>query len=306
MTSVKIRTSWTDENVVTEGVRIYKSNANFDVNSKPAPLAEILDGREFYEDFDVEENETVYYMLSCFLGEQEVFTECYEVVVTKQIDYVPLSLIGGVSKSSPSGTTQATSRSISEPSGSDSTKILICIVTSFVSVSASADWKLLSNLNNVHVFWKKGIAPSVSHVFTAASSSFMGCYMFLLQPAATINKMSCVSKMQSTSTTVASPTALAPILDVNEQIDGDCFELAWARVNNISGVGVDGSAAGYSTIATYPQPSQTGSIYQLSLMIFGKHRNKGDVVGGGVINMTAGGQPNTLITQTIQLCAYYE
>lgn len=85
MTSVKIRTSWTDENVIVEGVRIYKSNQEFDVNSKPAPLVEIRDGAEFYEDFNVVEGLTYFYMLSCFLSEQEVFTECYEVKAISEL-----------------------------------------------------------------------------------------------------------------------------------------------------------------------------------------------------------------------------
>lgn len=82
MTSVKLRTSWTDENAIIEGVRIYKMNEAFDVNTRPLPLVELTNGEEFYEDFDVTENETVYYMLSCFLGEQEVFTECFEVEIS--------------------------------------------------------------------------------------------------------------------------------------------------------------------------------------------------------------------------------
>lgn len=77
--SIKIKTSWTDSNVIIEGVRIYKSSVNFDVSSRPAVYAEILDGSEFYEDLNVAEGQTYFYMLSCFLGEQEVFTECYEV-----------------------------------------------------------------------------------------------------------------------------------------------------------------------------------------------------------------------------------
>lgn len=76
--SIKIKASWTDNNVIIEGVRIYKSSASFDVNSRPAVYAEILDGSDFYEDFDVTEGQTYFYMLSCFLGEQEVFTKCYE------------------------------------------------------------------------------------------------------------------------------------------------------------------------------------------------------------------------------------
>ena len=78
--SVKIKTSWSDNNVIVEGVRIYKSLAPFDAYSRPEPLVEILDGSLVYEDFGVEYGQTYFYMLSCFLGEQEVFTECFEVL----------------------------------------------------------------------------------------------------------------------------------------------------------------------------------------------------------------------------------
>ncbi|WP_445346255.1 LamG domain-containing protein [Acinetobacter bohemicus] len=81
--SIKIKTSWTDSNVIIEGVRIYKSLTFFDVSNRPVPLVEIRDGAEFYEDFDVVVDQTYFYMLSCFMGEQEVLTECYEVK-TKQ------------------------------------------------------------------------------------------------------------------------------------------------------------------------------------------------------------------------------
>lgn len=77
--SIKIKTSWTDNNAIIEGVRIYKSAMSFDVNSKPTVYAEILDGSEFYEDLDAIEGQTYFYMLSCFLGEQEAFTECFEI-----------------------------------------------------------------------------------------------------------------------------------------------------------------------------------------------------------------------------------
>ena len=81
--SIKIKTSWIDSNIIIEGVRVYKSLTAFDVGSRPAPHIEILDGAEFYEDFDVVEDQEYFYMLSCFLGEQEAFTECYSVDTTR-------------------------------------------------------------------------------------------------------------------------------------------------------------------------------------------------------------------------------
>ncbi|ENW90562.1 MULTISPECIES: hypothetical protein [Acinetobacter] len=78
-TSIKLKMVWVDSNEIIEGVRIYKSASSFTSLSKPAVYAEILDGSDFYEDFNVEDGETYFYMLSCFLGDQEVFTECFEV-----------------------------------------------------------------------------------------------------------------------------------------------------------------------------------------------------------------------------------
>lgn len=77
--SIKLKIAWVDSNVIVEGVRVYKNSTLFDTNSLPAIYAEITDGSLFYEDFDVIEGNTYFYMLSCFLGEQEVFTECFEV-----------------------------------------------------------------------------------------------------------------------------------------------------------------------------------------------------------------------------------
>lgn len=77
--SIKLKIGWEDDNVIIEGVRIYKSDNEFNTNTLPLQTVEITDGSLFYEDFDVIENETYFYMLSYFLGEREAFTECFEV-----------------------------------------------------------------------------------------------------------------------------------------------------------------------------------------------------------------------------------
>lgn len=78
--SIKLKIGWTDNNVIIEGVRIYKSFTPFEVSTLPEVYTEILDGSLFYEDFDVIDGQTYFYMLSCFLSEREVFTECFEVI----------------------------------------------------------------------------------------------------------------------------------------------------------------------------------------------------------------------------------
>lgn len=79
MTSIKIKTNWETNNIVSDGVRIYKKTELFNSDNLPQPLVEITDGSEFYEDLDVIEGQTYFYMLSCFLNKQEVFTECFRV-----------------------------------------------------------------------------------------------------------------------------------------------------------------------------------------------------------------------------------
>lgn len=77
--SVKIKISWDNENVVSESVRIYRADSTFASTSLPPLLTEITGDVYEYEDFNIIENQTYFYMLSAKLGEQEVFTECFEV-----------------------------------------------------------------------------------------------------------------------------------------------------------------------------------------------------------------------------------
>lgn len=94
MTSIKIKTNWETNNIVSNGVRIYKKTELFDSDNLPQPLVEITDGSEFYEDLDIIEGQTYFYMLSCFLGEQEVFTECFKVDAKKPSPYNGIYIVG--------------------------------------------------------------------------------------------------------------------------------------------------------------------------------------------------------------------
>ena len=79
--SVKIKITWDDLNVISEGVRIYKNASTFTSSSLPAVYATVAYGVAEFEDLDVVEKQTYFYMLSSFLDEQEVFTDCYEVEI---------------------------------------------------------------------------------------------------------------------------------------------------------------------------------------------------------------------------------
>lgn len=96
--SVKIKINWDNENVVSESVRIYRADSIFTSANLPPLLAEIFNDVDEYEDLAVLEGLTYYYMLSAKLGDQEVFTECFEVKVMKN----PVDLVFVRALTSPS------------------------------------------------------------------------------------------------------------------------------------------------------------------------------------------------------------
>lgn len=77
--SVKIKINWDNENVVSESVRIYRADTLITTPAQEMLIATIFGNVYEYEDLTTAEGQTYYYMLSAKLGEQEVFTECYEV-----------------------------------------------------------------------------------------------------------------------------------------------------------------------------------------------------------------------------------
>ena len=85
--SVKIKINWDNENVVSESVRIYRADSIFTPTSLPPLLTEIFGDIYEYEDTATIDGNTYFYMLSAKLGEQEVFTECFEVVADVNVVY---------------------------------------------------------------------------------------------------------------------------------------------------------------------------------------------------------------------------
>lgn len=88
--SIKIKINWDNENVVSESVRIYRADSIFTPTSLPPLLTEIVGNVYEYEDLTTVEDQTYFYMLSAKLGEQEVFTECFDVVAEQDIDLLQL------------------------------------------------------------------------------------------------------------------------------------------------------------------------------------------------------------------------
>lgn len=301
--SIKIKTSWTDNNAIVEGVRIYKSTASFDVNTLPAIYAEILDGGDFYEDLNVIEGQTYFYMLSCFLGEQEVFTECYEIVASKgaaELEFVSGSLL----KNGPPSALSVSSIAASEPSQSTTDKILIAIVSTQAAIQTPNGWNLLSNRLNTFVFWRKGGNPGISHAFQLVSGfSQLSVYMFLLQPSFEISTVECVSALSSKSTTAEDPTAPSPILTAPASKRG--YEIMLGKPQYAQQTGSTGAVStGYTLIATHMYPTKIGDPYHTDLILGARKRAKGEQVGGGVITQINAYQPSILFMQTIQICAY--
>lgn len=300
--SIKLKIGWIDNNVIVEGVRIYKSSALFDVNTLPAVYAEITDGSIFYDDFDIVEGRTYFYMLSCFLGEREVFTECYDVTTSKgaaELEFVSGSLV----KNGPPSPSSESSISANEPSQSTSDKILIAIVSSQAAIQTPPGWTLLSSKLNTFVFWRKGGSPGLLHIFrTQSGGTQLSVYMFLLKPSFEINTVECVSSLSSKSTTSADPTAPSPILTT--ALDKRGYEIMLGKPQYAHQAGSTGSVSnGYTLIATHMYPTKVGDPYHTDLILGGRSRAKGEQVGGGVITQINAYQPSILFMQTIQICA---
>ena len=77
--SVKIKVNWDNENIVSESVRIYRSDSIFTTETLPLFLVELFGDVYEYEDTTTVEDQTYFYMLSAKLDNQEAFTECFEV-----------------------------------------------------------------------------------------------------------------------------------------------------------------------------------------------------------------------------------
>lgn len=83
--SIKIKINWDNDNAVSELVRIYRADSLFTTATQVMLIATIVGDVYEYEDFDVIENQTYFYMLSVKLDAQEVFTECFEVKASAEI-----------------------------------------------------------------------------------------------------------------------------------------------------------------------------------------------------------------------------
>lgn len=76
----KNKITWQNQNVLSDAVVIYKSNSTFTSATKPEPLVTITDPTILqYEDMEVEDGKSYYYMLSAKLQSFEKFSEVKKV-----------------------------------------------------------------------------------------------------------------------------------------------------------------------------------------------------------------------------------
>lgn len=232
MTSVKLRTSWTDNNVVIEGVRIYKSNQAFTVETRPQPLVEITNGFLFYEDFDVEPGQTWYYMLSCFLAEQEVFTECFEVEIIK--DYVPLNFVS--CEESSVGLSGGT---INKNFVNQVGDLLILIsntnqeYTSDV-VGSPPGFVLIDRLGGAYVYGK--IATSANEYISRTFASGGGCFLVSLRASGSFTSFGVDSSIKYEVKTGSSSSISGAFQTFNSGVSsgGDLYAVKYSQQESLS------------------------------------------------------------------------
>lgn len=75
---LKIKITWDNVNVINTTVRVYKKSTAFTHTSLPGVLVELPSNIHEYDDADVIEGDTWFYMVSCYDGSSERFSACYE------------------------------------------------------------------------------------------------------------------------------------------------------------------------------------------------------------------------------------
>lgn len=296
--SIKIKASWTDNNVIIEGVRIYKSSASFDVNSRPAVYAEILDGSKFYEDLNVAEGQTYFYMLSCFLGEQEVFTECYEIVAQAAAKYALLSLNGGMWNAGLAsvGTSITVAEKVTEPNS-----VNILIVNAPGVVLNVTGWTYFTSLNGIQYYYRIGSVLNRTTIIAGDVARYLGYALFNLKANTPIVDV----ELKIATASYNNPsigTTVNPVFPlIVDPIDEDSF-FAHYWVQG----GSDGRQVTQNTPATYTKLPSMGypnasNPYSTGFSGFGKSVLAGQQaqVTGQFLNVYSG----AYWCHTLQICA---
>lgn len=301
--SIKLKIGWTDNNVITEGVRIYKSSTLFDVNTLPAIYAEIIDGSLFYEDLDVIDGQTYFYMLSCFLGEQEMLTECYEVLAQKE---VTLTLTGGPTLSTAKGTL-ISSYNIAEPYRTGENLITVMLMS-----QGEDNLVGLENWNHAwsggggwgfRIFWKHH-ESNKAHSFRKSDNAAFRMDIALLTffSESVISALSVVANsvaLSSATSPVTTPPITAPLDKAGWQIavvNRPIVNTTWTTTAPDGYIGIILSAGSTGT-------SENNSYNRVSAVAI-KQMLRGQGYDGATFTYTNGTSFSYGQAMTIQLCAY--
>lgn len=297
---VKIKINWDNENVVSESVRIYRADSIFTPTSLPPLLAEIMGDMYEYEDLTTVENQTYFYMLSAKLGEQEVFTECYEVVAELPINYLQFEIV--LSSRNNVGLHAVNNQITVYESITDAKSVNILIMNApGVSITAPG-WTQIGTLGNLQYFYRIGSIYNRATVIESSANRFLGYGIFNLKCTNTITEV--VTKTASVAYSSPAPNSVINMSfpAINEPINADGFVMHyWAQG------ATDGSAVSKITPAGYIElPSMNfpngSSAYSTGFSGFGKLYLKGEVIdsiSAQFTNVYSG----TYWCHTIQICA---
>lgn len=294
--SVKVKINWKNDNVISESVRIYRSDSVFASTSLPPLLTEIVGDVYEYEDLDVIENQTYFYMLSAMLDEQEVFTECFELIVGLPANYVELSLV-----TSNQVQTSADSLNIKEPAH-NAGDVLVSVIASYYNLSLPTGYTLLAQRGQMYVVGKIFTSASLTDVNTPTNLTWGVTHNILLRPASLVSEL-VVDVLTGSASRPAGGTTMTfnmPLLATQAQHVG--YELGVFRWHNRWGNTTEPIALDdiYSKI----QSKNSGDSLGISaLCSFGRKANQNDSVGGKSVKID--GLPTDPISvESITMCIY--
>lgn len=297
--SVKIKINWNNDNVVSESVRIYRADSAFTPEGLPGLLTEIVGDVYEYEDLTAVEGRTYFYMLSAKLDEQEVFTECFDVVAQGVI-YLPISLIG----SSQMSLHSTGNVSINEPAklaGDISISVIRKITPANADLILPTGWSVLfqhaaSEYNVIYVLYK--INDQDSPASSTPTNITAGCsHTIIFRPDAQVENVSAFTAHSTHSVTGTSSTFAMPTVEAAHQ----SYELnifTWAAYASIQEPIT--IASGYTMIQSKLASDETGAS---AMCTFGKSLSSG-IAGGSSVTISGFGTGSNIFKAVVVIEVY--
>ncbi|QSE47047.1 hypothetical protein JW980_06660 [Acinetobacter johnsonii] len=296
--SVKIKINWDNENVLSESVRIYRADAAFTSNTLPPLLTEIIGDVYEYEDLTTVEDQTYFYMLSAKLGDQEVFTECFEVEA-KGFTALDIDLVASTQASLWGGG----SVSIDEPlrlAGDISICVLKKITPRDVPLDIPAGWTLLfkqvvSTYHEIYILYK--ISDQDSAQTSTQTNATAGCtHTILFRPDSPAVNVSATVSHSAHAVTGTSDTFVMPTIDSIESFSYELGMFSWDRsfASVKEPITISGS---YVMIQRKEVTDKKGAS---SMCTFGKTPD-GGVIGGSSISISEMGNSPTIFKATVAI-----